>query len=287
MYVPGSDLDGLRADLGSVPLGGVDASGVAWVLQTLEGWDSSDSRSEVQQREADHGAWFTPVYLSERPITLAGLIVAPDRAALDQAMEEARAAAALTDTLLVVWETVPKQAVVRRSGRPILQYVTDTMASFSLMVTAADARRYSVDQQSATTGLPMSSGGLAPPVTPPVTVDATTVAGQINAANTGKFSTRPVLRIDGPVTAPTVAAQYQDGSVRLLTYAETIGAGEYLVIDVDAKAAVLNGTASRRRFLSAPRWPEIPAESTVTFQFLADTYDPAALLTVTWRSAWM
>ncbi|MET9702323.1 phage distal tail protein [Streptomyces griseus] len=286
MYTPGQDLGGLRADLGDLPLGGVDGFGVAWYLQKLEGWDSSDSRSEVQRREGDHGAWFTPVYLAERPITLEGVIVAPDRTVLEEAMERARGAAALTDTVLVVQESVWKRAVVRRSGRPIIQYLTDTTASYSLLVTAADPRRYEADVHAETTGLPMSTGGISPPLTPPILLNATTVSGQITAVNTGTFATSPVLRIDGPVIAPSVYAQYQDSSVRLLDYTETINAGEYLVIDVDSKQAILNGTASRRRFLSA-QWPVIPAGEVVTFQFSADSYDPAALLTVTWRSAWL
>jgi hypothetical protein len=41
------------------------------VLQTLEGWDSPEIRAEFQDREADHGAWASPVYLGSRPITLA------------------------------------------------------------------------------------------------------------------------------------------------------------------------------------------------------------------------
>ncbi|KFK91488.1 hypothetical protein IX27_00175 [Streptomyces sp. JS01] len=286
MYTPGQDLGGLRVDLGDVPLGGVDFAGVAWHLQKLEGWDSSDSRSEVQRREGDHGAWFTPVYLAERPITLEGVIVAPDRTALEEAMERARGAAALTDTVLVVQEAVWKRAVVRRSGRPIIQYLTDVTASYSLLVTAADPRRYEANVRSDTTGLPMSTGGISPPLTPPVLLDATTVSGQITAVNIGSFATCPVLRIDGPVVAPSVYAQYQDSTVRLLDYTETINTGEYLVIDVDSKQAILNGTASRRRFLSA-QWPVIPPGEAVTFQFAADSYDPAALLTVTWRSAWL
>ncbi|MEV8395607.1 MULTISPECIES: hypothetical protein [unclassified Streptomyces] len=286
MYEPGMDLGGLQATLGSLPLGSVDEAGVAWVLQDVQGWDSSESRGEFQQREADHGAWATPGYLGERPITLAGVIVAPDRTALDDAMERAREAASLSDTLLVVRESVPKQALVRRSGRPIIQYLTDTKASYSLLMTAGDPRRYETGQQSGSTGLPDVSGGLTPPITPPVTITATTVAGQIVATNLGSISTRPVLRIDGPVTNPTVFAQYPDGTVRRLAYSETIASGEYLTIDVDAKQVILNGTASRRRYLSA-QWPDIPPKQTVTFQFAATGYNSSALLTATWRSAWL
>ncbi|MFE5131948.1 phage distal tail protein, partial [Bacillus mobilis] len=129
-------------------------------------------------------------------------------------------------------------------------------------------------------------GGLSPPITPPVTITATTVAGQIVATNLGSISTRPVLRIDGPVTNPTVFAQYPDGTVRRLAYSETIASGEYLTIDVDAKQVILNGTASRRRYLSA-QWPDIPPKQTVTFQFAATGYNSSALLTATWRSAWL
>ncbi|MFD0177275.1 hypothetical protein ACFVGZ_35915, partial [Streptomyces rochei] len=99
---PGAVLDGLRATLGGVDLGTVDGDGVAWRLQTLEGWDSPDLRSEMTDREGDHGAWAGPVYLGARPITLGGTIVAPSQAALEEAMERLRVAAGLTDTLLTV-----------------------------------------------------------------------------------------------------------------------------------------------------------------------------------------
>ena len=45
-YLPGTSLGGRRVDLGSVSLGMVDAGGVAWHLQELEGWDGSDLRAE-------------------------------------------------------------------------------------------------------------------------------------------------------------------------------------------------------------------------------------------------
>lgn len=291
-YTPGTDLDGmLQASLGGLRLGAVDTAGVAWRLKAedgLQGWDSAEVRAEYTQREADHGAWAAPVYYGERPITLAGTIEAPSRTALDDAMERLRAAAGIGDTLLVVYESIPKQASVRRSGKPLLQYVTDRTANFSVLVTAGDPRRYAVDEQTGSTGLPTTSGGLTFPATFPVTVAATTVAGQITAANPGSFETRPVLTIAGPVNAPSVLAQYPDGSVRQLIYGQNLVTGDQLVIDTDAHSVVLNGTASRRRFLSVPNgWPTIPAASTVTYQFTSSSYSASALLTARWRSAWL
>lgn len=286
-YTPGTVLDGLRASLGTVDLGAVDADGTAWFLQTLEGWDSPDVRAEFTDREADHGAWASPVYLGSRPVTLAGTIVAPSRALLESAMDRLRAAAALTDTVLTVWETVPKQATVRRSGKLLTQYVTDTTATYSVMVTAADPRRYSTTAQSGTTGLPATTGGLAFPAAFPLTFSATSVSGQINAVNSGSADTRPVLTITGPVVAPVIAALYPDGTVRQLIYALDLVTGDVLTIDTDAHTVLL-GSVSRRRFMTvAGGWPTIPAGSSVNYQFQSGTYNGTAMLSAAWRSAWM
>ncbi|MFF4536537.1 phage distal tail protein [Streptomyces aureus] len=287
-YTPGTDIDGRQATLGTLRLGAVDSAGVAWFLQSLEGWDSSEVRSEFQDREADHGAWASPVYLGSRPVSLGGTVEAPDRASLDTALDTLYAAAALTDTTLTVWETTPKQATVRRSGKVLAQPVTDRTATWSVLMTAADPRRYGTTLQSGTTGLPATTGGLTWPITFPVTFSATTVSGQINAVNSGTLDTRPVLTITGPVVAPTVSALYPDGSVRQLVYSQDLVSGDVLVIDTDAHTVVLNGSTSRRRFMTVSGgWPTIPAGSSVNYQFQSGTYNATATLTAAWRSAWM
>lgn len=286
-YTPGTVLDGMRVDLGGVQLGMVDAAGVAWRIGAdgLQGWDGSDVRYQSSEREADHGAWTGPVYLGARPITLAGSLAAPSAAALDTAIEQLLAACALGDTTLTVWETVPKQATVRRSGKPVIKRETDTVATWSLLVTAADPRRYSTVLQSQTTALPSVSGGLVLPATLPWTLSASSVTGAIAALNEGSIATRPVIAVAGPVSQPTVSALYPDGSVRTLAYSQSLLTGDVLVIDTDAKS-VAQGGATRRRWMSGP-WPDIPARSSVLFRFGAAAYDPSATLTVTWRSAWL
>jgi hypothetical protein len=292
-YTPGTDIDGRQATLGTLRLGAVDSSGVAWFLQGVEGWDSPEVRAELQDREADHGSWASPVYLGSRPITLKGTLEAPDRPTLDGALDQLYAAAALTDTTLTVWEATPKQALVRRSGKVLAEYVTDRTATWSVMVTAADPRRYSTTLQSGTTGLPTTTGGLVFPAAFPLAFSATTVSGQINAANSGSMDTRPVLTIAGPVVAPVVSALYPDGSVRQLAYSLDLASGDALVIDTDAHTVILNGGVSRRRFMTvASGWPTIPAAtasgpSAVNYQFQSSTYSALPMLTATWRSAWM
>jgi len=287
-YTPGTDNDGRQATLGTLRLGAVDGAGVKWSLQNLEGWDSPEIRAELQDREADHGAWASPVYLGSRPITLGGTVEAPDQASLDTALDQLYTAAALTDTTLTVWESTPKQATVRRSGKLLAQHVTDRTATWSVMVTAADPRRYGATLQSGTTALPSTTGGLTFPITFPITFSATTVSGQINAVNSGTLDTRPVLTITGPVVAPTVSALYPDGSVRQLIYSQDLATGDVLVIDTDAHTVVLNGVTSRRRFMTVSGgWPTLPAGGSANYQFQSGTYTATATLTATWRSAWM
>ncbi|PJN24067.1 phage tail domain-containing protein [Kitasatospora sp. CB02891] len=287
-YTPGQILGGRTVTLGTLVLGQVDAAGVAWTVSKdgLRGWDGAPVRAQYSDRTADHGSWAGPTYLAARPITVAGTVTAPDLATLDAAYDQLAAAAALTDTVLVVGETSPKQATVRRSGEVLWRLDTDRIASYSVMLTAADPRRYSTMLQTASTGLPAAGAGITLPITLPLTIPAGGSSGQLTLTNGGTIGTRPVFTITGPVTAPAILVQYPDSTVRQLAYSDTLGAGDQLVIDTDAHTAILNGVASRRRYLSG-MWPEIGPGQTVTVQWTAASTDPAALLTASCRSAWM
>ncbi|GAA1164079.1 hypothetical protein F4556_002355 [Kitasatospora gansuensis] len=287
-YTPGQVLAGKQVALGGLLLGAVDAAGIAWTIDPdgLQGWDSPDVRTRYTEREADHGAWAGPVYLQARVLTLTGKIIAPDLASLDLATDQLSAAAALTDTVLTVVEAVPRQVTVRRSGRLLLRPDTDRIASYSVLLTAADPRRYSTTLQSQSTALPSVTGGLTLPVTLPLTITATTVSGTITLTNAGTVATRPQLTLTGPVTTPTITVQYPDGTVRALLYGDSLGAGDVLVIDTDQHSAVLNGAVSRRMYLSG-QWPEIPPGTSVAISWSASSYDPSARLTGTCRSAWL
>lgn len=283
--VPGQVLGGMTASLGSLTLGVVDSLGVAWALMDMDGWDSPEVRATLTDRQSDHGSWFAPVYAGARPVTLTGTITAPDGPTLDAAMEQCVAAITYTDTVLVINESIPKQAVVRRSGKPIVKRVTDKVASYSILVTAADPRRYSTVLSVLSTALPSVSGGLTFPVTFPVAFSGTTVTGAISATNAGSMETRPVFTITGPATAPQIITLYPDGSTRALLYSAPLAAGEQLVIDTDLHS-VTSGGASRRRWISGD-WPNIPANTSLQFQFRDSPYNAATLLTASWRSAWM
>ncbi|MFD0405025.1 hypothetical protein [Kitasatospora sp. NPDC127116] len=286
-YPPGLVL-GRQVTLGTLQLGQVDAAGVAWTVAKdgLEGWSGAGVRSQYSDREADHGAWAGKTYLGTRVITVAGTIAAPDLATLDAAVDQLDAAASLTDTLLTVAETAPKQVTVRRSGAPLVKYETDRVARYSVMLTAADPRRYSTTLQSASVGLPAAGSGVTLPITLPLTIPAGSSSGTVTLTNAGSIGARPLFVITGPLPGFTLTAQYPDSTVRQLIYSDTLGAGDLLAIDTDAHSVLLNGTGSRRRYMSG-QWPEVPPRQTVTFAWSSTGSDPTALMTASMRSAWM
>lgn len=282
-----TQIGSIPVTLGGLGLSAVDDAGVTWVNTDLKGWSSPGLRTQLQPREADHGVWWSPTYLDARPITITGMISAPTTAARDAAIEQLIAAVSLTDTLLTVADSVPKQALVRRSGELLVQLLGLYGATYSALVTAADPRRYSTVLQSQSTGLPAVTGGLTLPLTLPVTITATVGSGTITLVNQGSFPTRPTLTITGPCAGGfTIGASRPDGVGTLQTYSNDLGVGDVLVLDSDARTAILNGQVSRRRYLSGT-WPEIPAHSSLAFSWTCPNYNANALLTGTCRSAWM
>lgn len=138
-------------------------------------------------------------------------------------------------------------------------------------------------ESSETTTLPSAGGGLNFPATFPITFGAVSTGGTIAAVNAGTFPTSPSFRIDGPCTNPRIE-NVTEGAILALDI--ELGAGEYLLIDADARTVLLNGTASRYSSLTTTSewWDLQPGTSDVTFR--ASTTS-AATLTVTWRSAWV
>lgn len=282
-----TQIGAIPVTLGSLPLSVVDDAGVTWLNTDLKGWSSPGVRAELQLRQADHGAWASPVYLEPRPITITGAIMAPSTAARDAAVEQLIAAVALTDTLLVVQETIPKQVTVRRSGDLLISKVGPYGAEYSLLVTAADPRRYSTTLQSRSAALPSVTGGLTLPITMPLTITATTASGSITLVNDGSIATRPTLTVTGPTVGGfTIVATRPDGVTTQQTYSDTLNTGDSLVLDASSRQVTLNNQVSRRLYLSGT-WPEIPAQSQITFSWTCPNYDAGALLTGTARSAWM
>jgi len=145
---------------------------------------------------------------------------------------------------------------------------------------------YSGTEHTASTGLPVSSGGLTLPVTVPFSIGATFTTGRVTLTNAGTAPAGLRLRINGPVLQPRVALLTAAGTYTLSFFLD-LGVGQYLDVDTAARTVYLQGTASRRGFAAASDlgWPILPP-GTSELAFFASTYDAAALLQVFWRDAW-
>lgn len=266
--------------LGDVTLGETDDNGVDWILEAITGWsDAPPSTGTVDQRSADHGGWAGQAFYAPRAIELTGAIVAADWATCGAAIDQLMAAIPLgmTDWLVVDEGYRSLQALVRQDGDPIIAR-SDGWARFSISLVAPDPRRYSSTQVTASTGLPVTSGGLSLPITLPLVIGATTASGRLVVTNDGNMPTRPVFAVAGP--CPPFAISH--GSGRRLAAPEAVGAGRTLYIDVDKRMALLDGTALR---IITGSWFDLdPGVNEI--QFSAATFDASAQMTISYRSAW-
>lgn len=277
----------------TIPLGEVDASGVAWVLESVKGWDSPPSVGSVIQRSADHGGWPAAQYYGPRIITLTVEAKAPSQSLRDQARAQLQQAVAIgtspSDLSVFTYnEPVPKQAAVRRNGSASIteNCPTTVDAVFTIPLVAPDPRKYSVTQQTAQAILPVPvisplalpfSSGL--PMYFPGAIPAE--ASAITVTNAGTFETRPQITVTGPVTSPAIVNATYGQSVSFTGL--VMGATDVLTIDTD----------NRQSFLNSAFYPADPFSQWFVAQpgpnliYLGGITTGGATLTCSWSSAWI
>jgi hypothetical protein len=137
--------------------------------------------------------------------------------------------------------------------------------------------------ETATTSLPTAAGGLNFNLTFNASFGATSTSGLLNLTNQGTFDAPPQIRFDGPVTNPRVENLTQDKRLQLDI---TLAAGEFLLLDAEARTVLLNGTASRYNTLTTTsEWFDLqPGSNSLAFQASTPS---SATITISWRSAWV
>lgn len=150
---------------------------------------------------------------------------------------------------------------------------------------ATDPRIYDGTPWQVSTTLPSGLGsGLSFPAVPPLTFSGSSETGDVGAQNDGTFPVSPVIRIDGPVTNPSVT-HLEKGYV--LDFTITLGSSDYLIIDAESRSVLLNGSSNRYSTLSSTSqwWDLDPGDNTIRFR--SDTNLETAILTAYYRSAWI
>lgn len=237
---------------------GADDYGVAWTMASLDGWDSPDLPEAAESRPSQDGMWDALNYYGGRTVGIDGKLVALTYAAREAAEYRLRQAVARDRLVTVtIGETTSKWVSARRSGRLMVRPLTETVSEFSIAMLAPDPRKYG-DPVSATLSADDGALGLAPPWTPPVLLPAPAGApDQALMVNAGTYNSPPTITIRGPGSGISIH-NYTTG--RSLLYDLTLGASDYLLVDVAAGVSLLNG--------SSPRAPA--PGSSVTGQFLVD-----------------
>jgi Siphovirus-type tail component, C-terminal domain len=280
-YTPSA---GTPASPASISFGQVDASGITWLWQKLEGWDGPDVQGGgVIPRSGDQGAWASPQYFAARTLTWTVTASAPSQALRDLARELLSAAVPVSDlATLTVSEPVPKLAYVRRSGKITESYPTLADVTFVVGLVAPDPRKYGtqVYSQSAN-ALPSGGTGFTSPFTPPFTVPAQAPGGSMAVSNNGNFETRPLITVTGPVTGPGLVNVTTGQTVSWSGL--TVPAGSQLAVDFGARQALLDGGYAPADAFSS--WWTLPP-GTSTIQFTGDS-DAGASFICQWSDAFL
>ena len=268
--------------------------GTVYGWRQLDGWDDLPPLQAANAtRPSQHGSYPGQLVAGERVITW-DFLISTTVAAFPAAVAALRAATAvpsgdveiplviqLAGQKLLVNARCTQRAVGAPKTYP-LGYVTG-----ALQFVASQPRRYTAVQSTASTGLPTAGTGLVYPLVYPLDYGSGGTPGAVQALNAGDTATPCVLTVRGPATMPSVANQTLN---KTLEFSITLAGSDVLTVDTAAGTVLLNGTANRLYTLTAKSTPVedwLLAPSINDVAFRATAYDAAALLTVTWRSAYL
>ena len=255
-------------------------------LNSVDGWGSLASTISPTQRPRGHGAWAGDAFLQARSISLTGqaYFTAP---AVGTALADALIAVATLDTtsLVVTESDLRREVRVRRDGDVVIKHTpVPHLFDWSVQLVAIDPRKLG-SAVTGVTALPSVSGGMLLPTTVPFLLNSSVVSGSISLINPGTVAGPLRLRVDGPIQGPVIT---HVASGRSLVFASslTLGVGEWLEIDVDARTVLANGQSSRAGWITSRQWPRFEPGAN-TFAFTAVAYSASARLTVEATPAWM
>jgi len=228
-------------------------------LTAVSGLDSAPVREAVQSREGQHGGWVDATYQDPRTVTLEGTVYASPTA-LDTYLDSLKAnfAPTATDQPLYIGTDITSVRMV--NGRSLgFSYKKDSKrrvgsADFQVQIVCRDPRIY------ATTVTSLAANGTL------------TLGGNRDTVGT--------ITLAGPLTNPTVTL---NGTT--FTFAATsLTAGHSIVIDLDYKTVIQDGTTNVRSAMTMnAAWPVLNAGAN-TYSFT--TGGGAGTVTVAARSAW-
>ena len=269
--------------------------GTAYELAEIEGLaDQPDLRTSDRTRLRRHGMLPGDDFLDGRAVTVELEVNGVDDADFASRMAALKLALSPGGSEAPLSFKIPGVAgggVRRMNARPrklalpitVERYLLGRMPRAVVLFEATDPRLYDDSQSSASTALAATPSGHTWNNTWNLSWGSSGTSGSIFAINSGTFPTPPLFRIDGPVTNPSIE-NITTGETLGFTNL-TLGAGEWLDVDTDARTVLLGGTSSRFEKLTTAQWFDLrPGTTELRFR---GTTAGSPLLTVYWRSAWL
>lgn len=134
---------------------------------------------------------------------------------------------------------------------------------FTVDLIAPDPRRYASPQTLGPVGLPVGIGGLRLPQALPWNLGSTSEGSRLLVTNNGSIPSAPLIKVSGGFSSVTVSETYGGGRLHLPI---PVAEGDFVLFDMDARTATLNG-ADVTRFMTSRQWTEVPAGGTREFRF--------------------
>ncbi|WP_202437965.1 phage tail domain-containing protein [Streptomyces sp. SID5910] len=298
--------------------------GTPYRWKTLSGWgDLPGLDSGTVARSDAHGSFPGRLLAQARTVTVEGLMIRAPRGSIGAAVGALEAGTVpVEDELpLVVWldERGPLLAYARATRRLIPTgpgYRVGSIQEAAVEWEATDPRRYELVERSDSARLPMPEQGLdwhtSAETGTDTGLDWHTGAGAdgglafgepgrtgaLSVMNAGSAATHPLIEFRGPVVRPSLT-NLATGDV--LEYDLPLAAGDVLTVDTRAGTVTLNETASRLSTATARSVPEqtwtlapgelvggvlMPTTTPLIFRAAPGSTDPAASVTLRWRSAY-
>lgn len=248
------------------------ASGSTAYLVDLPGWyDSADVKLRVNERHGASGIFDQdPVYDNARYFAIVGRIVAPGNPA---AVFELRSTLMGLKIITGQWPVTvtdpvngPLTANVRIAG-PIKFEISDELdgwADFTIPLVARDPLKYG-PTEILTTGLPVSSGGLAFPIVFPIDFGTVGNSGRVVTTNSGEAETVSLIEVTGGLGGGFSAACVELG--REIRFERQIPLGSTVSVDLRTGQAFIDGQSPVSGSLTRRDWWTVPPGETRTIQF--------------------
>jgi hypothetical protein len=279
-----SDIPLSTIQVGSLLLNSTDNNGTTWAVEKFDGWGTPKPTMAPIQNVRRSGYTIGDSFSEGRVMTLTVTIVSATATQHSLDCDTLIGAFSRAGTNMFVSEAGRvRWCFVRRSAEIVPTHYNQVATSYIVQVTSPDWRKFGT-QLSGITGMPTSTGGYTYPLKYPMEIAAVVSAGQVTLTNPGN-ETGPVwARIDGPITGPVIE-HTSSGAQLIFSTSLALGAGEFLLIDMEKKTVLANGQSSRNTFITSRGWSGFDPGPN-TWSLNAASFNASARLTVSANPSW-